>query len=203
MSRLAKDGSSSLSSHSDDEFAEDFNMLENDNENDNDTEIDESALNLDQSMPPAKRRRLAHPARSSSRSPIPAHVSNLNASPSVQGDEDISSDTSGSVPGSPRALNVQIGPDDDTLGQEQIRTCFWEGCSAGELDNQDDLVRHVHDDHIGAAKRTKYTCEWGDCKAKGKTQMSAYALRAHMRSHTKEKPFYCALPGTLLYHSLS
>ncbi|EEP78580.1 predicted protein [Uncinocarpus reesii 1704] len=33
-----------------------------------------------------------------------------------------------------------------------------------------------------------------DCPRKGQTHASGYALRAHMRSHTKEKPFYCSLP---------
>lgn len=73
--------------------------------------------------------------------------------------------------------------------------CRWAGCNE-DLGNMDDLVKHIHDDHIGSRK-AKYACEWDDCSRKGMTHASGYALRAHMRSHTREKPFYCTLPGML------
>ena len=107
-------------------------------------------------------------------------------------DTDVSSDTDGSVPGSP-ALGVH--QDEEAMGAEQITFCKWEGCDAGDLKNMDNLVQHIHDSHIGA-KRQRYSCEWGDCARKGTAHASGYALRAHMRSHTREKPFYCLLPGT-------
>jgi uncharacterized Zn-finger protein len=44
-------------------------------------------------------------------------------------------------------------------------------------------------------KKTKYVCEWGECQRKQSNHPSGYALKAHMRSHTKEKPYYCSLPG--------
>jgi uncharacterized Zn-finger protein len=78
---------------------------------------------------------------------------------------------------------------------EQISFCRWEGCLAGELGNMDLLVQHLHDEHIHARQK-KYSCEWADCTRKGIPHASGYALRAHMRSHTREKPFYCTLPGT-------
>ncbi|KAF3930436.1 hypothetical protein ABW20_dc0103485 [Dactylellina cionopaga] len=96
---------------------------------------------------------------------------------------DISSDTSGSVPGTPR--------EDDEHG-EQITVCRWEGCEK-DMGNMDDLVKHIHDEHIGT-RRAKYACEWDDCTRKGMAHASGYALKAHMRSHTREKPFYCTLP---------
>ncbi|EWC48443.1 hypothetical protein DRE_02212 [Drechslerella stenobrocha 248] len=96
---------------------------------------------------------------------------------------DISSDTSGSVPGTPR--------EDDEHG-EQVTICRWEGCDK-DLGNMDDLVKHIHDEHIGT-RRAKYACEWDDCTRKGMSHASGYALKAHMRSHTREKPFYCTLP---------
>ena len=65
----------------------------------------------------------------------------------------------------------------------------------------DNLVKHIHDDHIGSRK-AKYACEWDDCSRKGLTHASGYALRAHMRSHTREKPFYCTLPGICAFFTL-
>lgn len=102
---------------------------------------------------------------------------------------DISSDTSGSVPGSP-GLDAH-----DEEHAEQITVCRWDGCGR-DLGDMDHLVKHIHDDHIGTRKAT-YACQWDDCTRKGMAHASGYALRAHMRSHTKEKPFYCSLPGEL------
>lgn len=145
-------------------------------------------------MPPSKRRRTGvaswdrHTPLSSVQDEAPPPPS-----PTVS----ISSDTSGDVPNSPSLLGV-LGnnQDDDYTGQsnDQVTVCRWDGCSAGDLGNMDGLVQHIHNDHIGSRQK-RYSCEWTDCSRKGQTHASAYALRAHMRSHTREKPFYCTLPG--------
>lgn len=111
----------------------------------------------------------------------------------------ISSDTSGSLTSSPSKLALLgAGPDDDYTGRgdDQVTVCRWEGCDAGDLGNQDALVGHIRAMHVGGRQK-KYYCEWIDCVRKGQTHASGYALRAHMRSHTKEKPFFCTLPGEL------
>jgi uncharacterized Zn-finger protein len=102
----------------------------------------------------------------------------------------ISSDTDGEVPQSPGASRA----DDDEPVHEQVTVCAWDGCDEGEFGNMDKLVEHIHNDHI-EGRQKKYTCEWEDCSRKSMPHASGYALRAHMRSHTREKPFYCALPG--------
>lgn len=117
-------------------------------------------------------------------SPLLAH----HHSPRAHNDSDISSDTSGSVPGSPGGAG-----DDDFDHAEQVTVCRWDGCDQ-DMGDMDNLVKHIHDEHIGS-RRAKYACEWDDCTRKGLAHASGYALRAHMRSHTKEKPFYCTLPG--------
>ena len=132
-------------------------------------------------MPPSKRQRID--SSWGRRSP------DLNA-PDID-DVDISSDTSGDVPASPSNMSQM---QDDEAGQEQVTSCRWEGCTAGNLGDMDQLVKHIHDVHIGLRQK-KYSCEWADCSRKGMPHASGYALRAHMRSHTREKPFYCLLPG--------
>jgi hypothetical protein len=105
----------------------------------------------------------------------------------------ISSDTSGDVPQSPGALSKV---DDEDAHHEQVAVCSWEGCNGGDFGNMDKLVTHIHNDHIENRGKT-YTCEWEQCPRKSHPHASAYALKSHMRSHTREKPFYCTLPGKL------
>ena len=108
----------------------------------------------------------------------------------------ISTDTSGEVPNSPSTMLLGGPAPDDDFGKEydQVTVCRWDGCEVGDKGNMDALVTHIHEDHIGTRQK-KYACEWDDCTRKGLPHASGYALRAHMRSHTREKPFFCQLPG--------
>jgi hypothetical protein len=147
---------------------------------------DEATEVLDEG-PPAKRLKIT--ARSNTPSAAP-HVAEADAD-SLDDMSDVSSDTDGDVPSSP----VNARQDEDDF-QEQITVCAWEGCRTGDLGNMDRLVEHIHNDHI-ESRQKKYTCEWVGCPRKSMPHASGYALKAHMRSHTREKPFYCYLPGTL------
>ena len=123
--------------------------------------------------------------------------SSLRATPISNAIDDagsMSSDTDGEVPNSPTNLRPE---DDDS--HEQVTVCAWVDCKAGDLGNMDKLVEHIHNEHIETRHQKKYTCEWSDCTRQGNNHASAYALKAHMRSHTREKPFYCALPGMLFF----
>ncbi|KAH6718997.1 hypothetical protein BKA61DRAFT_266809 [Leptodontidium sp. MPI-SDFR-AT-0119] len=109
------------------------------------------------------------------------------ALPKIDDAMSISSDSEGEVPLSPASRL-----DDDDV-HEQVTICTWSHCKAGDQGNMDQLVEHIHNEHI-ESRGKKYTCEWFDCSRKGLPHASAYALKAHMRSHTREKPFYCTLP---------
>lgn len=104
--------------------------------------------------------------------------------------ESVSSDGSSSYRGS-----VQGFEEDERV----VTVCKWNDeatehrlCSFHAQTN-DHLVTHIHDDHLGNRK-SRYTCEWDDCSRKGMLQTSRFALVAHLRSHTGEKPFYCTTP---------
>jgi hypothetical protein len=135
--------------------------------------------------PPTKRLKLA--ARSNT--PSAAAQDHDADTDMLAGMSDVSSDTDGDVPSSP----VHARQDEDDF-QEQITVCAWEGCRTGDMGNMDKLVEHIHNDHI-ESRQKKYTCEWVGCTRKSMPHASGYALKAHMRSHTREKPFYCYLPG--------
>ncbi|KAL8804140.1 MAG: hypothetical protein Q9223_005901 [Gallowayella weberi] len=162
---------SPLSSHASSEFAEDIKT--EDREQSVDSLVDQGDGHL---MPPSKRRKIG--GQASFRSPTPNLLDEFEG--------DISSDTSGSVPAS------ELGSLDDDH-HEQISVCRWEGCPAGHLGNMDELVKHIHDDHVGQRQK-KYVCQWVGCGRQGSEHASGYALKAHTRSHTKEKPFICELP---------
>ncbi|KAK4105599.1 hypothetical protein N658DRAFT_417450 [Parathielavia hyrcaniae] len=136
--------------------------------------------------PPAKRLKITT-ARSNTPSAV-AHDPHEAEHDPLEGMSDVSSDTDGDVPSSP----VNARQDEDDF-QEQITVCAWEGCRSGDLGNMDRLVEHIHNDHI-ESRQKKYTCEWVGCSRKSMPHASGYALKAHMRSHTREKPFYCYLP---------
>lgn len=153
-------------------------------------------------MPPAKRRKTG---ASSYDHATPQSGSTLLPPRSPTGS--ISSDTSGSVPTSPSFAHLgpthplstayaaaQANPENPELADYvQVTRCLWEGCTDPEQGNMDNLVAHINDVHI-VPRQKKYYCEWDGCARKGQPHTSAYALKAHMRSHTKEKPFMCSLP---------
>jgi uncharacterized Zn-finger protein len=131
-------------------------------------------------LPPAKRQRVGE--NSMHATPSAPEPDYLNGAYSP-----ISSDTDGDVPQSPGTSRL----DED---EEQVTVCAWEGCDVGDLGTMDNLVQHIHDEHV-EARQKKYTCEWHRCIRQSMPHASAYALKAHIRSHTREKPFYCLLPG--------
>ncbi|KAL8604263.1 hypothetical protein ACOMHN_023633 [Nucella lapillus] len=71
--------------------------------------------------------------------------------------------------------------------------CHWEGC-AREFDCQDDLVKHINQDHIQANKKS-FVCRWRECSREEKPFKAQYMLVVHMRRHTGEKPHRCTFEG--------
>ncbi|KAK4540547.1 hypothetical protein LTR36_009077 [Oleoguttula mirabilis] len=146
--------------------------------------------------PPKRRKTAATGGPSASASALSLSLSTFDRAPSSQPAQDqdddslsISSDGWSDAPGSPSQSEW-------TLRDEAQTACLWRDCPFGEAGNNDELVKHVQATHCatGGPKRTKYVCEWGECQRKTSNHPSGYALKAHMRSHTKEKPYYCQLP---------
>lgn len=157
-------------------------------------------------MPPSKRRRTGLAPQDGNTTPVSiTYQDQEDLQPPASPSTSISSDTSGEIPNSPTTLALLGNSQEEDYsgqGSDQVTVCRWEGCDAGDLGNMDDLVGHIHNEHIGSRQK-KYSCEWADCNRKGQTHASGYALRAHMRSHTREKPFYCSLPGMLSVYQLA
>uniref|UniRef100_A0A8C4Q6I6 GLIS family zinc finger 2b n=1 Tax=Eptatretus burgeri TaxID=7764 RepID=A0A8C4Q6I6_EPTBU len=55
-----------------------------------------------------------------------------------------------------------------------------------------DLVDHVHEQHVRPEKDTGYFCRWEGCARQGRGFNARYKMLIHVRTHTNEKPHQCA-----------
>lgn len=69
--------------------------------------------------------------------------------------------------------------------------CHWYGCGI-EFVTQDELVKHINNDHIQTNKKA-FICRWENCSRGEKPFKAQYMLVVHMRRHTGEKPHKCTV----------
>ncbi|XP_050315521.1 transcriptional activator cubitus interruptus isoform X2 [Anthonomus grandis grandis] len=77
--------------------------------------------------------------------------------------------------------------------------CHWKDCST-EFNTQDELVKHINNDHIHANKKS-FVCRWDGCSRAEKPFKAQYMLVVHMRRHTGEKPHKCTFEGCVKAYS--
>ncbi|XP_017768085.1 PREDICTED: transcriptional activator cubitus interruptus isoform X2 [Nicrophorus vespilloides] len=110
--------------------------------------------------------------------PLPNHPCNLTAN--------------NSEPQDPADLKDEPGDFIET-------NCHWRDCGT-EFPTQDDLVKHINNDHIHANKKS-FVCRWEGCSRAEKPFKAQYMLVVHMRRHTGEKPHKCTFEGCIKAYS--
>ncbi|KAG1454418.1 hypothetical protein G6F56_007326 [Rhizopus delemar] len=75
----------------------------------------------------------------------------------------------------------------------QMYSCKWVSCDA-QAPTLDKLMTHICNSHVGSGKAT-YHCEWQGCLRDKKPFMKRHKMHNHMRTHTGERPFVCAVIG--------
>lgn len=82
-----------------------------------------------------------------------------------------------------------IDDSDNEKSRSTLFECSWSGCGVF-FETTEQLGKHVSEIHIGK-KQSAYICEWGGCLRNKAPLPNRFAIIAHMRRHTGEKPYQC------------